>query len=63
MVKKSKTKRNFRLSMEELDVLGELEAAEEYIESWEEAFELFHKAGIALYRQLLSKGRVHSKVF
>ncbi|AIY78302.1 hypothetical protein NT98_2689 [Bacillus cereus] len=46
MVKKSKTKRNFRLSMEELDVLGELEAAEEYIESWEEGFELFHKAGI-----------------
>ncbi|UOB76763.1 hypothetical protein MQW34_14830 [Bacillus sp. ZJS3] len=46
MVKKSKTKRNFRLSMEELDVLGELEAAEEYIESWEGAFELFHKAGI-----------------
>ena len=43
---KSKTKRNFRLSMEELDVLGELEAAEEYIESWEEAFGLFHKAGI-----------------
>ena len=32
--------------MEELDVLGELEAAEEYIESWEEAFGLFHKAGI-----------------
>ncbi len=32
--------------MEELDVLGELEAAEEYIESWEEGFELFHKAGI-----------------
>ena len=30
--------------MEELDVLGELEAAEEYIESWEEAFGLFHKA-------------------
>ena len=27
--------------MEELDVLGELEAAEEYIESWEEAFGLF----------------------
>lgn len=46
MVKKSKTKRNFRLSMDELDVLGELEVVEEYVESWEEAFELFHKAGI-----------------
>ncbi len=36
--------------MEELDVLGELEVVEEYIESWEEAFELFHKAGAMSYR-------------
>ena len=34
--------------MEELDVLGELEAAEEYIESWEEGFELFTKRAFSV---------------